>query len=68
MGLNRLERHGKTSEEAVETSLSATLMVDEVQPTNNGVSYSGHNDDGDNESNNEIIIILKNNIFSIIVH
>ena len=56
----------KTSEEAVETSLSAALMVDEVQPTNNGISDSEHDDNGD-ESINKIIIILENNTFSIII-
>ena len=53
----------KNSEEAVETSLSATLMVDEVQSTNNGVSDYEHDDYGDNESINKIIIILENNTF-----
>ena len=58
----------KISEEAVETSLSAALMVDEVQPTNNDVSDYEHDDYGDNESINKIIIILENNTFDFIVH
>ena len=63
-----MEQDVKTSEEAVETSLSATLMVDEVQPTYNGVTDSEHNDADDNESINKIIIILENNTFGITAH
>ena len=43
-------------------------MVDEVQPTYNGITDSEHNDADDNESINKIIIILENNTFGITAH
>ena len=43
-------------------------MVDKVQPTYNGISDSEHDDAGDNESINKIIIILENNTFGITAH
>ena len=40
----------KTPEEAIKTSLSVTLMVDKVQPSNNGASGSKEDNDGNNEA------------------
>ena len=54
VSLNRFERETKTSK-GVEISLVLPILeVDEVQPSNNGVTDSDGDDDGDSEAINII--------------